>query len=120
MAITFRQVSIRNIRSVDTLDVQFHPDGVTAIIGPTGAGKSTIMAVIAWVLYGESRTSGLVQSEARRDFDVAPTDPCEGVVYFTVDDTAYTARRSLSRNKKGQEVASAQLWAMASACPPPW
>lgn len=111
MAITFRQVSIRNIRSVDTLDVQFHPDGVTAIIGPTGAGKSTIMAVIAWVLYGESRTSGLVQSEARRDFDVAPTDPCEGVVYFTVDDTAYTARRSLSRNKKGQEVASAQLWA---------
>lgn len=110
MAITFQRVQIRNIRSVEALDLQFHPDGVTAIIGPTGAGKSTVMAVMAWVLYGESRTGALVQAEARRDFGVAAGDPCEGIVYFTVDGNPYTARRSLSRSRKGKETAAAQMW----------
>ena len=57
------RVRIHNIRSVADLDVTFDPNGVTAIVGNSGAGKSTVLAAMAWALFGDGW--GLTQSAAR-------------------------------------------------------
>lgn len=107
----FTRATIVNIRSIDHLTVAFDAAGTTAIVGASGAGKSTILDGITWAGWGEIR-GGLVQAEARRD----TADPAaECYVEFEAECSGSTIRvkRSLRRSMRGgkpTEVAKGQLW----------
>lgn len=52
MTIKLKKVELSNIRSHEHKIFEPAEEGITAIVGPTGSGKSTIVDSIAWVLYG--------------------------------------------------------------------
>ena len=104
------RVRINNIRSVAHLDVTFDPNGVTAIVGSSGAGKSTILAAMAWALFGDG--CGLTQSAARSTWARTRDDECSVTVDADIDGYGITAKRSLHLGTtKGvqRETASAAL-----------
>ena len=104
------RVRIHNIRSVAHLDVTFDPNGVTAIVGNSGAGKSTVLAAMAWALFGDG--CGLTQSAARSCWARTPDDECSVTVDADIDGYRITANRSLHLGTtKGvrRETASAAL-----------
>lgn len=49
---------LENFASYKTLDFNFQDQGLTLIHGPTGAGKSTLMDAIPWVLFGVTAKNG--------------------------------------------------------------
>lgn len=53
------KAKVSNFGSFKELDFDFQ-DGLTLIYGATGAGKSTIMDIVSWVLYGETSKNGAV------------------------------------------------------------
>ena len=53
-----RRLTLQGFKSfADRTDLTFH-DGITAIVGPNGCGKSNISDAIRWVL-GEQRASAI-------------------------------------------------------------
>ncbi len=49
-----------NFGSYQFLDFDFHSQGLALIYGPTGAGKSTVMDMVAWTLFGVTAKNGAV------------------------------------------------------------
>ncbi len=104
------RIEIRNIRSVEQLTVTPDPDGVTAIVGRYGSGKTTILEAVAWALYGEL-PGGLTQATARRTG--AGDEECYADVSFRIGENVHRVRRSLRQAvRKGEstEVADAAMW----------
>ncbi len=56
MRIVRAQVS--NFGSYKTLQFYFLANGLTLISGPTGAGKSTFMDIVPWILFGRTAKNG--------------------------------------------------------------
>lgn len=111
MLTSVNRVEIVNVRSIEHLVVEFDPAGVTAVVGPTGAGKSTILAALTWVMYGEYRDGGLVQADMRRLG--AESEDCVVIADLALNGDTVQVRRALRRAKrKGAviEQASAQVW----------
>lgn len=52
MSISLKRIELSNIRSHESFTFVPAETGVTAISGPTGSGKSTIVDSLAWVLFG--------------------------------------------------------------------
>lgn len=93
-------IRVRNIRSVAEGEISVDPTGITALHGPIGAGKSTFLDALVWVLYGEV-PGGLKQAEMRRTG--ADKHTCEAEVDFLVNGQTYTAARGLrQRTFKGR------------------
>lgn len=55
-----QSVSLKNFGSYKSLEFDFSNQGLTLIQGATGAGKSTLMDAIPWVLFGHTAKGGKV------------------------------------------------------------
>jgi len=72
-------------------------DGITAIVGSNGAGKSTIMEAIVFALYGVSGSG--IDAEYVVSAGAGPKEKCEVRLSFQTGGEAYTIVRSF---RKGQ------------------
>lgn len=84
MRLTLKTVRLRNFRIHE--DYLFSPsqEGITAIIGDSGKGKSSIIDGVAWALYG-TRPSKVTNSTWRR-LGSKLSDPCFVEVVIGLDD----------------------------------
>jgi exonuclease SbcC len=78
-----------NFRSFERLDLDLNVDGLIAVVGDNGAGKSTIFAAVEWGLYGLRGRGAL---PVRRD-DAPEGQECWVEVHFEVGGRAYGVRR---------------------------
>lgn len=83
------RVQALNFRSFENLDLDLNVDGLIAVVGTNGAGKSTIFAAIEWCLYGQRGRGAL---PARRD-GCPDGQECWVEVHFEVGGAAYGVRR---------------------------
>jgi exonuclease SbcC len=97
-----------NFRSFERLDLDLNVDGLIAVVGDNGAGKSTIFAAVEWGLYGWRGRGAL---PVRRDG--APDDQdCWVEVQFEVGGRAYGVHRIEGRSATlvdlptGEEICS--------------
>jgi DNA repair protein SbcC/Rad50 len=90
--ILLTRIEITNIRSIARGIIEPLPDGITALVGVIGTGKSTFLEAARWVLYGEV-PGGLRQAEMRRH--TADGEKCEAAVEFTLGGTPFRAVRGL-------------------------
>jgi len=97
-----------NFRSFERLDLDLNVDGLIAVVGDNGAGKSTIFAAVEWGLYGLRGRGAL---PVRRDGSPDDQD-CWVEVHFEVGGRAYGVRRVEGRQATllhlptGEEVCS--------------
>jgi exonuclease SbcC len=69
------------------------PDGLTGILGANGAGKSSLLEAVGWVLYGPDATRTGKDDIRRQD---APSDSvCRVELTFAIDNTEYTVVREM-------------------------
>lgn len=85
MSIKLRRVELSNIRSHKHVVFEPEDDGITAIHGANGTGKSTIVDSIAWTLYGTkpagvSKTSAIYRNGAKWG-----KEKCYAIVEIEVD-----------------------------------
>lgn len=105
------RVEVWNVGSIPHAVIEPHQSGITALDGPTGSGKSTMVNAIAWCLYGYvgGISSFVRQADLRSDF--CPDGEKVAVrVEFSWAGQDIVAVRRLSRSKRGKETASAELW----------
>lgn len=79
MSFVLKSVILKNIRAHEFFEFEPELEGITAIGGDNGAGKSTIVDSCAWSLYG-TRPSGLKNKDLIRD----GVDPKDQAVKVTV------------------------------------
>lgn len=91
---------LRNFRIHE--DYTFEPmiDGVTAIVGRNGHGKSTIIDGIAWALYGTKPNSGIKNSSWRR-IGAPEDEPSFVDVVFEYGNSELRVKRSIVNAKNG-------------------
>lgn len=100
MKLHLTKVRLRNFRV--HRDYTFEPmeEGVTAIVGKNGHGKSTIIDGIAWAIYGTKPNSGIKNSSWRRLG--APEDEESFVdAVFDLDGSELRVKRSIVNAKTG-------------------
>lgn len=100
MKLHLTKVRLRNFRVHE--DYTFEPmeEGVTAIVGKNGHGKSTIIDGIAWAIYGTKPNSGIKNSSWRRLG--APEDEESFVdAVFDLDGSELRVKRSIVNAKTG-------------------
>ena len=100
MKLHLTKVRLRNFRVHE--DYTFEPmeEGVTAIVGKNGHGKSTIIDGIAWAIYGTKPNSGIKNSSWRRLG--APEDEESFVdAVFDLDGSELRVKRSIVNAKNG-------------------
>jgi exonuclease SbcC len=83
------RLQARNFRSFERLDLDLNVDGLIAVVGDNGAGKTTIFAAVEWGLYGLRGRGAL---PVRRD-DARDDEDCWVEVHFEVGERAYGVHR---------------------------
>lgn|GEM_PF-1790074 len=83
------RLQVQNFRSFERLDLDLNVDGLIAVVGDNGAGKSTIFAAVEWGLYGLRGRGAL---PVRRD-DAPDDHDCWVEVQFEVGGRAYGVHR---------------------------
>ncbi|HXF25582.1 MAG TPA: SMC family ATPase, partial [Gemmatimonadaceae bacterium] len=68
--------------------------GITAIIGPNGSGKTTVLEAIAWALYGQPAIRG--QRDGVRFLGAGPRAPVEVELDFELGGHRYRVKRGLT------------------------
>lgn len=84
-----------NFRSIDDLTLDLSNDGLTALVGPPGSGKSSLFSLIPFVLYGDTGQNGALTDLRRRGSD--PKELCGGTVTLTHGQDTIVASRWLTR-----------------------
>jgi exonuclease SbcC len=84
-------IAAENFRSFERLELDLRADGLVAVVGDNGAGKSTIFAAIEWALYGTKRGPSSVP--VRRDSALEGA-VCFVEVQFEIGGRAYGVRRT--------------------------
>lgn len=104
------KIHLFNFRSVDDLTLDCSVDGLHAITGRFGAGKSSFFTGVRFALFGDTGDAGTNLDLRRRGCDDAEEAGCE--VTFTHGQDTYVARRWMRRHttKRGpSEKVSASL-----------
>lgn len=85
-------ITLENYRKFEQSEIQF-PDGLVGIIGSNGAGKSSLVEAVAWVLYGNevARTG---KDEIKRD-TASNTEVCRVMLDFQIYGDNYRVVREL-------------------------
>jgi len=105
--ITFKRISWKNFLSTGNhpIEVKLDENSTTLIIGSNGAGKSTILDALTFVLYGKSfrkiNKSQLINTTNEKN--------CEVEIEFTVNSTDWKVERGIKPNifkitKNGEEL----------------
>ena len=86
------KLELNNYRRFEEALIEF-PDGVVGIIGNNGAGKSSLVEAIAWVLYGNdvARSS---KEEIKR-LGASPSEACRVILDFEMNGENYRVVREL-------------------------
>ena len=95
MSISLRSVSLSNIRHHENFLFEPASEGVTAIRGATGAGKSSIVDSVAWVLFGVKPRGVSKNSAIMRDQAKWGEDKFFASVVLNVDDTVMKVERRI-------------------------
>lgn len=85
--------------SIDFTAPEYLSDGIFAITGPTGSGKSTILDAICLALYGRTPRLPAV-NKSSNDIMSRQTGECFAEVEFQIDDGVYIANWSQHRARK--------------------
>ncbi len=94
-------LTIKNFRVLKSIHLDFG-DGVTAIIGLNGAGKSSIVEAVSWVLYGnQAARSG--KNEIKSAF-APPQESCSVSLDFNINGEKYRVTRQLVGKSERPEV----------------
>lgn len=98
------KLELNNYRRFEEAEIEF-PDGVVGIIGNNGAGKSSLVEAIAWVLYGNdvARSS---KEEIKR-LGASPSEVCRVILDFEMNGDNYRVVREL---KGASNTADAALF----------
>lgn len=95
MSIKLRKVELSNIRSHDHVVFSPNEEGITAIRGANGTGKSTLVDSIAWALYG-TKPSGVSKTSAiYRNGATWGKDKCLAIVELEVDNQLLKVERRM-------------------------
>lgn len=97
------KIHLFNFRSVDDLTLDCSADGMHAITGRFGAGKSSFFTGVRFALFGDTGEAGNNLDLRRRGCDDGEDAGCE--VTFTHGQDTYVVRRSMRRHttKRGQQ-----------------
>lgn len=106
----FKSLTLKNYRKYQKAEFRFQ-DGITAIIGKNGTGKSTIFEAILFALFGPIAIRGDKKVVRNR---LNPTEKTEAILEFEIFGDTYVAHRIVkgkndtiasSLLKEGKEVA---------------
>jgi exonuclease SbcC len=94
-------LKISGFRShLDTTELSFEGRTLTAIVGPTGSGKSSILEAISYALYGKTPRE---QRSVKR-LICSRCDTARVEFRFLIDDREYQILRVLRRTGNGQHI----------------
>ncbi|MCD6512114.1 MAG: SMC family ATPase [Thermoplasmata archaeon] len=94
-------LELHNFRKFSRAEIVF-PEGITAIIGNNGAGKSTIIEAIGWVIYG-SRASRTSQEDIKRN-GADNADDCWVRLRFSIGEDEYEVLRIIRGSSTDAQV----------------
>lgn len=89
-----RYMELRNYRKFREARIEF-PDGVVAIVGNNGTGKTTILEAVTWALFGNASSVMRDNKEGVVSFGAPPGDECSVVLEFDLGEDTYRLARSM-------------------------
>lgn len=87
-------MELRNYRKFRDSRIEF-PDGVVAIVGQNGSGKTTILEAVTWALFGNASSVVRDNKEGVVSFGAAPGEECSVVLEFELGEDSYRLARSM-------------------------
>lgn len=94
MSFTLKSIELKNIKAHEHFLFEPALEGVTAISGENGAGKSTIVDSFAWCLYG-TRPSGIRNKNLIRDGVDPKSKPVSIKAHISIDGIDYIVERKI-------------------------
>lgn len=95
--VTFRNLnSLAGTWSIDFTNERYREDGIFAITGPTGAGKSTVLDAICLALYGQTPRLATI-SKSTNEIMTRQTGDCFAEVVFSTGKGRYRSHWSQRR-----------------------
>lgn len=89
-----RYMELRNYRKFRDCRIEF-PDGVVAIVGNNGTGKTTILEAVTWALFGNASSVVRDNKEGVVSFGASPADETSVVLEFDLGEDAYRLARNM-------------------------
>ena len=103
--VTFRNLnSLAGTWSIDFTNERYREDGIFAITGPTGAGKSTVLDAICLALYGQTPRLATI-SKSTNEIMTRQTGDCFAEVVFSTGKGRYRSHWSQRRARNKSEGA---------------
>ena len=107
MGISLKSIELTNVRSHRNFKFEPADSGITALSGPTGSGKSTIVDALAWTLFGH-RNKGLKHSDfIREGIDFKKDEKPSSTVVFEIDGVLIKVERRITAKGGAQEC---EVW----------
>jgi exonuclease SbcC len=106
MQLKIKKVHLKNFRIHDDYIFEPSENGVTAIIGNNGHGKSSIIDGIAWALYGTKPNSSMKNSLLRK-IGVDESEPCYVDVILSINGNQ---NLRVKRSIKGKNTVQCECW----------
>lgn len=103
--ITVESVQIKNLRAIGNAVFEPLPasEGSTALVGPNGVGKSSVLTGLLWALYGVT-PDGVPVTAMRRQGTEIGVDDCFVLVQFRHDEQTVLVERGLKGSKDATYV----------------
>ena len=103
--VTFKNLnSLAGTWSIDFTNERYREDGIFAITGPTGAGKSTVLDAICLALYGQTPRLSTI-SKSTNEIMTRQTGDCFAEVVFSTGKGRYRSHWSQRRARNKPEGA---------------
>lgn len=103
--VTFKNLnSLAGTWSIDFTNERYREDGIFAITGPTGAGKSTVLDAICLALYGQTPRLATI-SKSTNEIMTRQTGDCFAEVVFSTGKGRYRSHWSQRRARNKAEGA---------------